>query len=140
MAHVRRIAFVFLFIASFSCAAKRPANSVDNSLPPNMHVFYGQLDKVWGTLTTTIQFDYLIPIQILEEEKGYFSSELVRESQPLATKYRVSGTVVFDGAGVVVTLYKHQQILENENWKTIPSDLVLEKKILDAVVQKLSKK
>lgn len=89
-------------------------------------------------MTQVLQYDFLIPIEFKDESRGYFSSKLIRDFEPFKkTKYRLSGTVLFDGKATTVRLYKHQQILIQEKWKTIPSNLQLEKKILKSVSEKL---
>ncbi len=142
MANVRTIKGLWLGIFSLAllwgCAAKNAGPTLDGGVPANMRTFRQPFAQVWGALTKTIQYDYLLPIEVIDEQRGYFTTELVRDYQPFAkSKYRLSGTVAFDGKVSIVKLYRDTQILKGKEWKTIPSDLRLEKKILDDLSKKL---
>jgi hypothetical protein len=106
-----------------------------------MRTFPKPYAAVWKAVTETVQYDFLIPIEVADKKHGYFTSELVKDYQPLQrTKYRLSGTVMFDGTGTIVKLYKQLQIEQGDSWKTVSSDLALEQRILDVVGRKLGVK
>jgi hypothetical protein len=115
-----------------------PAPEPMGRVPASFRSFAKPYAKVWKVVTETVQYDFLIPIELAEPKQGYFSSELIKDYQPgQRSRYRVSGTVMFDGAATVVKLHKQMELEQNGVWVTIPSDLLLESKILDAVGKKL---
>jgi hypothetical protein len=130
---------VSLSLLLLACVSSGPAPM--GTVPVNMRTFPMPYKAVWKAVTETVQYDFLIPIEVMEAKQGYFSSELIKDYQPQQrSKYRVSGTVMFDGSGTVVKLYKQLEIEQGDSWITIPSDLTLEMKILDAVGKKLRAK
>jgi len=123
-----------------ACASKREPTQ-KSLFPPNVRIYRSPVKEVWKAVTDTVQFDFLMPFEVKDEKAGRFSTEVVRDYQPYQkNKFRISGTLVFDGTGVVVTLYKHQQVEQNGEWVTVASDLMLEDKILTMVAKKLQLK
>jgi hypothetical protein len=111
------------------------------AVPASMRAFAAPYGQVWKIVTETVQYDFLIPVEMAEAKRGYFSSELIKDYQPgQRSKYRLSGTVMFDGSATIVKLYKQLEVEQDGTWITIPSDLSLESRILDRVGTKLQKK
>lgn len=137
----RRNPFWFLLLAAFltfACASKSGSNSSMGEVPANMRSFESTPPTVWKALMDTIQYDFLIPIEVAEKGRGYFSSELMKDYQPNSkSKYRLSGTIMFDGESTIVKLYKQLQFEQQGEWITIPSDLRMEMEILQKVGRRL---
>ena len=65
---------------------------------------------------------------------------MIRDYQPFQKRrFRVSGTLIWDGQGTIVKLYKHEEIETNNQWQAIPSDSKLEAQILQKIAQRLSR-
>ena len=80
-------------------------------------------------------------MEVADPKQGVFSTELVREERLGGViRYRLSGKVAPEGTFVNVTVYNHIQILEEGHWRARPTDSSLERRVLDAVSQKLSPK
>jgi hypothetical protein len=126
------------FCLLFCLSCIKAEGEFSNSSLTNVQIFPFNSTKVWQTTLDVIQYDFLIPIEIADSERGYFASQMIREDQtsPMG-RYRISGTITAEGQGTVVKLYKHQQVINNNQWKTVPSNLVLENKILNRLQKKL---
>jgi len=132
---------VFLASLGLSILQCAPTPSLPSQVPPNIRIFPKPFEEVWKVIMNVVQVDLLLPIEVSDPQKGYFSTQLVFEDQAfLKTKFRLSGTLEFDGQTTTVKLYKHQQIQELDGWKTIPSELMLEQKVLHLVEKKLRSK
>jgi hypothetical protein len=136
MKALRSLALAGLLL--FGCAGSAPEPM--GKVPASFRSFAKPYAKVWKVVTETVQYDFLIPIELAEPKRGYFSSELIKDFQPQRTKYRLSGTVMFDGSATIVKLYRQLEVEDNGAWITVPSDLSLEARILDAVGRKLGTK
>ncbi|MFH1262832.1 MAG: hypothetical protein V1495_05250 [Pseudomonadota bacterium] len=109
-------------------------------VPASMRTYSKPFSTVWKAVTQTVQIDFMIPIEVIEKKRGYFASEMVKDYQPFQrSRYRLSGTVLYDGQSTVVKLYKQLEIEQADAWKTIPSDLSLESKILESVSKRLNR-
>ena len=130
---------LLLPVVWFGCVKSGPETS--NIVPASMRAFTMPYGKVWKVVLDTVQYEFLIPVEVAEAKKGYFSSELIKDYQAgQRSKYRLSGTVMFDGNATVVKLYRQLELEQNGEWVTIPSDLSLESRILSAVGDKLRAK
>jgi hypothetical protein len=135
---MRRTTLLLAALLSFAgCVKSAPTNDV-GAVPASLRSYPKPYAAVWKTVLETVQYDFLIPIEVADKNRGYFSSELVKDYQPYRkTKYRLSGTIMYDGQATVVKLYKQLEVEEGNAWRTIPSDLSLESKVLEAVGKKL---
>ena len=129
--------FILVLLAQVSCSGKKGAKR-PGALPANVRVYQLPQNTVWKAVINTVQYDFLLSFELLDEKRGHFSTEMVRDYQPnQKSKFRLSGTLTFDGRGIIVTLYKHQQIEVGGEWKTLGSNLSLENSILESVTKKL---
>ena len=70
---------------------------------------------------------------------GFFSTAIVRDddNEAIKARHRISGTLKFEGKGVVVVLYNQLQIFSEGVWVTQPSDLSIENTILQKLNERL---
>ena len=133
---MRSLAVLALALAIVGCG--KPSGPHAGQVPANVQSFYKPRSAVWKVLIDTVRYDYLLNVEVADEKRGYFSTELIRDYQPgQRSKYRLSGKLTFDGKSQIVTLYRHLQIQVGEEWKTIASDLMLERRILADLQKKL---
>jgi hypothetical protein len=134
------ILFSVSIIFTMACGEKKP-NSLADTSTPNIRTFPLPFQKIWKTTLETVEFEFLMGIEMQEVKRGFFSTEMIRDYQPFQKRrFRLSGTLVFDGQGTIVKLYKHEEILINDEWKAIPSNNTLESQVLDRIAKKLSGK
>jgi hypothetical protein len=134
-----RLWIVPVLLLATACVKSGPETQ-SGMVPASMRTYAKPFSSVWKAVTQTVQIDFMIPIEVIDKKRGYFASELVKDYQPFQrSRYRVSGTVLFDGTSTVVKLYKQLEIEQGDLWKTIPSDLSLESKILETVSRRLSR-
>lgn len=121
-----------------ACGGSKKTPSAAEQQTPNIRIFPAPFQTVWKATLETAEFDFLMGIEMQEIKRGVFSTELVRDYQPFQKRrFRVSGTLIFDGQGTIVKLYKHEEIMVDNEWKAIPSDSRLENQILQKISQKL---
>jgi hypothetical protein len=81
----------------------------------------------------------LYSLAVINNRDHIFSTEQVRdENNGTPLRFRISGTIKFEGKGVAVVLYKQQEVQMNEQWKAQPSDYQLERQILNRLKQRLA--
>jgi hypothetical protein len=137
---MRRLGILAAVLLLASACIKEAPEQVGGAIPASLRTYPKPFAEVWKIVLDTVQYDFLTPIEIADKKRGYFTSELIKDYQPFQkTKYRLSGTVMFDGAGTIVKLYKQLQVEDGNTWVTVPSDLTLERKILDTVSKKLTR-
>jgi len=140
---LRKSIFVLLsaaLIMTSACGGSKKSPSATQDQTPNIRTFPVPFQKVWKTTLETVEYDFLMGIELQEVKKGFFSTEMIRDYQPFQKRrFRVSGSLIFDGQGTIVKLYKHEEVLmENNEWRAIPSDSRLENQILQRVASKLT--
>lgn len=127
----------FLFISACGGGGKTAPKSVQDQTP-NIRSFNLPYQKVWKATLDTVEFEFLMGIEMQEVKRGFFSTEMIRDYQPFQKRrFRVSGTLIFDGQVTIVKLYKHEEILFDNEWKAIPSDSKLEAQMLQKIAKKL---
>lgn len=125
-------------IFTLACGGSKKTPSAAEQQTPNIRTFAVPFQSAWKTTLETVEFDFLMGIEMQEVKRGFFSTELIRDYQPFQKRrFRVSGTLIFDGQGTIVKLYKHEEILVENEWKAIPSDSKLENQILQKIASKL---
>jgi hypothetical protein len=135
---MRRFGILAAILVLASACVKEAPEQAGGAIPASLRTYPKPFVEVWKVVLDTVQYDFLTPIEIADKKRGYFTSELIKDYQPYQkSKYRLSGTVMFDGTGTIVKLYKQLQVEDGNTWVTVPSDLTLERKILDAVSKKL---
>jgi hypothetical protein len=118
------------------CASEAPTPV--GLMPPNIRTFMRPYPIVWKAVIDAVRYDFLMNIDVADSKRGYFSTELIRDYQPgQRTKFRISGTLQFDGQGTIVKLYRQLEVEQNDRWSAVPSDLTMEAKILDVVARRL---
>jgi hypothetical protein len=123
---------VLLVVLLGGCAGKGTGGRGAETFPPNMRVIYQPIEVVWDELLNILRYDYLFIIEVTDVNNRFFATELIRdEGLENQVKFRVSGSLKFDGKGIVVVLYKQIEERTAQGWVTRPSDYVLEKQILD---------
>lgn len=123
---------------TLACGGSKKTPSAVDAQTPNIRIFPVPLQAAWKAALETVEFDFLMGIEMQEIKRGVFSTELIRDYQPFQKRrFRVSGTLIFDGQGTIVKLYKHEEILVENEWKAIPSDSRLENQILQKIATKL---
>jgi hypothetical protein len=131
-----------LFIAGhfFGCVSKEIREEKPLT-PPNVRTYYHPKSKVWKQLVQIIRNEYLIPFDYASPKRGYFACQEIKSDDQTfpKTKSRLSGSLTFDGSGIVVTLYRQVAFWdENEKiWKAIPTDYFVEASILNRLSQRL---
>lgn len=137
----RKSNFIFLsclLMFAVACGGKNSPKSVQDQTP-NIRSFPLPYQKVWKATLDTVEFEFLMGIEMQEIKRGFFSTEMIRDYQPFQKRrFRVSGTLIFDGQATIVKLYKHEEILVGDDWKAIPSNSALENQILQRIAKKLS--
>jgi hypothetical protein len=124
-----------------ACGGSKKSPSAIENQTPNIRTFAIPFQTAWKATLETVEFDFLMGIEMQEMKRGFFSTELIRDYQPFQKRrFRVSGTLIFDGQGTIVKLYKHEEILVENDWKAIPSDSRLENQILQKIAAKLQVK
>lgn len=138
----KMIMVLFLSVSLFSCGGeKAPPKSVEQQTP-NVRTFNLPFAQVWKATLETVEFEFLMGIEVNEMKRGFFSTEMIRDYQPFQKRrFRVSGSLIWDGQGTIVKLYKHEEVLGDGNdWKAIPSDSKLEAQILQKIAVKFQKR
>ncbi|MCB0326646.1 MAG: hypothetical protein KDD52_03420 [Bdellovibrionales bacterium] len=122
-----------------SCGSKTsPTQIQDSSMPPNIRSFPLAYAQVWDIILETVQYDFLLEVEIQDRRKGYFSTIMIRDFvNNQKVKFRVSGTFSYDGQSTIVKLYKHEEVEEDGYWKAVPSDNRMEREILQKAAQRL---
>lgn len=125
-----------------SCVTKR-IDDGSADIPPNVHVYYYPKGLVWKNLILIIRNEYLMPFDFASYKRGYFVCQEVKDAvNPLfKTRVRLSGSITYDGAGTVVTLYKQISVWNEQTgeWQTTPTDYQLEVNILARLAERLKK-
>ena len=131
--------FPIVFISTlslFQCSPKTPSEVVDQT--PNIRIINAPYELVWTKTNEVVEYEFLMSMEFRDIEKGVFSTKMIRENTGGFTKrFRVSGSMVFNGKQTMVKLYKHEEIFENQKWRAVSSDYQLESKILDQITQKI---
>ncbi len=131
--------FSVALVFSISCGGPKKSPSNVESQTPNIRIFAVPFQNVWKATLETVEFEFLMGIEMKDVKKGLFSTEMIRDYQPFQKRrFRVSGTLIWDGQGTIVKLYKHEEIETNNQWQAIPSDSKLEAQILQKIAQRLS--
>lgn len=139
MLRVARPAVLFMFIMLLlGCGGDKKVPKRVEDQTPNIRSFNLPYQKVWKATLDTVEFEFLMGIEMQEVKRGFFSTEMIRDYQPFQKRrFRVSGTLIFDGQVTIVKLYKHEEILFDNEWKAIPSDSKLEAQMLQKIAKKL---
>lgn len=136
-----RSIFITLLVSLFfitGCGGDKKTPSQVAAQTPNIRTFALPFQKVWKTTLDTVEFDYLMGIELQEVKKGFFTTEMIRDYQPFQKRrFRVSGSLIWDGQGTIVKLYKHEEIEVNGQWQAIPSDSKLEAQMLQKIAGRL---
>lgn len=120
------------------CGDKKPSSAAKGAQNTNIRSFPAPYAKVWKETLETVEFEYLLGIEVQDKKKGFFSSEMIRDYQPFQKKrFRLSGTLTFDGKETIVKLYRHEEILVENEWKAVPSNSSMESQILTSIAKKL---
>ncbi len=107
-------------------------------LPQNVRIYPAAPPNVWNALMDSLRLEYLFQIDVENPKEGYFVTRLIPDSaSPQTSRYRLSGTVQAAADGTAVTLYRERQVLTDGAWKSLPSDYVLEQKILEELKSRL---
>ena len=133
--------FSFLIVSLFfitGCGEGKKTPAQVASQTPNIRTFPVPFAKAWKTTLETVEFDYLMGIELKEMKKGFFTTEMIRDYQPFQKRrFRVSGPLFWDGQGTTVKLYKHEEIQVNGECQAIPSDSKLEAQMLQKIAKRL---
>lgn len=131
--------FVVLFLAlSLAGCSKTVEKKYDTTFPPNMAIYYQSVDTVWKALMRVVKIDLLYNLPIENRSDGYFITDWVTDDQAgLNFKYRINGTIKFEGRGVAVVLYREIQIRTQNGWTSEASDYSTEHFILGKLAEKL---
>ncbi len=128
-----------MLIAFVGCGGdKKPSTAAQANI--NVQSFTAPYQKVWKVTLDTIEFDFLMGIELQDLKKGVFSTEMIRDYQPFQKRrFRLSGTLIFDAQSksTIVKLYKHEEVLVNNDWQAIPSNSAMENQILTKVAARL---
>ena len=127
-------------LACTSCVTKRVGDDAPLS-PPNMRTYYHPRSVVWKSLIQIIRNEYLMPFDYASQKNGNFASKEIRTDDQTVpkTKYRLSGSIKFDGSGIVVTLYRQLEFWDEKEktWQSVSTDYMMETAILNRLSQKL---
>ena len=105
---------------------------------PNIRNYQLPYQTVWKAVLEVVEFDFLMGIELQDQKKGFFSTEMIRDYQPFQKRrFRLSGTLIFDGQATIVKLYKHEEIMVNDQWQAIPSNSAMENQVLEKITKKL---
>lgn len=138
MRSIAKTLSLILLIAVASCGGEKKPPKMVQDQTPNIRSFNLPFQKVWKATLETVEFDFLMGIEMQEVKRGFFSTEMIRDYQPFQKRrFRVSGSLIFDGQATIVKLYKHEEILFENEWKAIPSDSKLEYQMLQKISKKL---
>ncbi len=131
---------IFIFLITFglaACGGKNPSKVSSADQTPNIRSFPIPYQKMWKITLDTVEFDFLMGIELKDMKKGFFSTEIIRDYQPFQKRrFRLSGTLLFDGKETMVKLYKHEEMLIDNEWKAIPSNSTFEKQVLNRIAQR----
>jgi len=96
-------------------------------------------DDAWNAVMYVIQYDLLLPIEIQDKTKGFFSTTMIKEyDQTPKRRFRITGDVSSDNQESMIKLHKVLQAqMANGTWKTFASDLMLEKHIVEKIYDRL---
>jgi hypothetical protein len=140
----QRSIFAALLIGLFftaGCGGTKKSPAQVAAQTPNIRTFALPFQTVWKTTLDTVEYDFLMGIEMQEAKRGFFTTEMIRDYQPFQKRrFRVSGTLIWDGQGTIVKLYKHEEIEAGSEWKAIPSDSKLEAQILQKIAARLNRK
>jgi hypothetical protein len=136
---VSAVLISLFFMSGCGGSKKSPAQVAAQT--PNIKTFPLPIQKVWRTTLDTIEYDFLMGLEHQEPQKGFFTTEMIRDYQPFQKRrFRVSGSLIWDGQGTIVKLYKHEEIEVNGEWQAIPSNSTLESQILQKISKRLQQK
>ena len=135
---ITKTLFILAFIGLTACSGKNPSTAASADQNPNLRSFPFPYQKVYKTTVDIVEYEFLMGIELQDPKRGIFSTEMVRDYQAFQKRrFRLSGTVVFNGKESIVKLYKHEEVLIDNVWKAIPSDSSLENQILNKISAKL---
>lgn len=137
---------LLLVFLSFGCSQKSKPITIKNQSQlhektPNIAYVVATYQEAWETTLNIIQYDFLLPIEVKNQEAGFFSTVLIKDyaSDP-PRKYRVSGDLSSNNQETMIKLYKSEQILYTDGkWHTRLSNLGLEKRIVEKIQSELAK-
>lgn len=106
---------------------------------PNIAYVMSTYQAAWDTTINVVQFDLLLPIEIQDIKKGFFSTQLIKEyDQTPHMRYRLTGDISSDNRESMIKLHKVVEFqMQDGSWKTLPSDLKLEQQIVKKIYQRL---
>ena len=137
----KRLLLLFVVFAVSSCAKSGPQpRSAEESFLPNMAKFSAPMEVVWEHVLNTLRYDFLYPLALVNRQNGFFVTDMIRDDyQDLQDrKFRVSGTLKYDGTGVVVVLYKEEEVRTQDGWEKLATDFILERDILNKIKERFS--
>lgn len=134
--HLLVVGLGLFFVA---CAGGKPSTVATAPANANIRSFNAPYEQVWKAMLEVVEYDYLLGLDLQDKKKGIFSTEMIRDYQPIRRRYRISGTLSVVDSQTVVKLYKHEEIFQDNQWKAVPSDTQYEYQMLGRVAQKLEK-
>ncbi len=133
--NLRLTFFLFLF-SVFGCVGSTPPVS---PVPPNAKIFDFPFTTLWKATITVIENDFKFPLEVADDTEGFFSTKQITEQTlGITIRNRISGRIISQNDKSLLTLYNQRQTFDGEHWKALPTDYVLEGKILQALTQHLS--
>ena len=140
---MKNIYFLFILatLTALGCgSSSKPSSLAKQSTNANIFTFPYPYATVWKTTLDTVEFDFLMGIEIQEINRGFFTTEMIRDYAPnQRSRFRISGSLISDGPGTMVKLYKNEEFQVNGEWKTAPSNNAMEAQILQRIGNRLSK-
>jgi len=106
---------------------------------PNIAYVMSTYEDAWNAVIKVVQYDFLLPIEIQDMTKGFFSTQLIKEyDQSPKIRYRLTGDISSDNQESMIKLHKVIEVQAPDGtWKTFPSDLRLERQMVQKIYQRL---
>lgn len=144
--HPMRVLGVTALLFLVACNQKPQATQIKhqetlNALNPNIAYVLSTYEDAWNTTLKVVQYDFLLPIEIQNQQEGFFTTVMIKEydADP-PRRYRLSGDLSSNNQETMIKLYKSEQVRRDDGtWQTRLSNLALEKKIVDTIQNTLEK-
>lgn len=108
-------------------------------VPPNVRAFSGDFRTLWFTLTAIITREFGLPMKAVDMKAGIFTTQTIYDSSELVrARSTLSGSIKYDGAAYIVSLYHQVEVQENGRWQVQTTNYGTEQAILNRLRDKLA--